>query len=102
MADHDSTQAVAGERHTFTFDATGGLYALSGGADRGDCLDQLTARIGQLRALLAVVCGEGFEPFDGMSEKIKHEYLWACSMLANECSELVDMQFAEAAGGKSA
>ena len=43
-----------------------------------------------MSALLTAIVGEGFEAFDRLNDTHKCNYLWACSMLADECKELAD------------
>lgn len=78
-------------KHDFSFTAAGALYSVSEKASRGDVRDQLSARLGQLHAMLTITYGAGAESFDGWSAKIKDDYLWACAMTAKECSELVSL-----------
>lgn len=91
MADDNSRQYQSNDR-PINSACTPGLYQLQNGATSIDVLDQLETRIYQLSAMLTMTCGAGFETFDGWNDRIKSDYLWACSMMADECREL--MQYA--------
>ena len=88
MADLNSTQSQSNDR-TIAFAASGPFYMLHADATVGDVHDQLDARLSQLRAMLTMTCGGGFETFNNWSDEIKQNYLWACSMLADECESLI-------------
>lgn len=64
------------------------FYLLHDGVTAMDAQDQLSARLLQLSAMLTMTCGAGFETFSNWSNEIQQNYLWACSMLADECKEL--------------
>lgn len=64
------------------------LYQLHPDADPGDVRDQLSARLAQLSAMLMMIHGNGFDNFESWSDHVKQNYLWGCSMLAEECKEL--------------
>lgn len=66
-----------------------GLYQLQSGVTSGEVLDQLETRIYQLSAMLTMICGGGFDTFNNWNDQIRGDYLWACSMMADECRELV-------------
>jgi hypothetical protein len=51
-------------------------------------LDHLDARLTQLAAMLSLVTGEGHDNFAAHSDEIQHNFLWACSMMVDECIEL--------------
>ena len=54
-------------------------------------INQLNARLGQLKAMLIMTCGDGPEDgFNGWSHTLKNDYLWACAMLAEECDGLAN------------
>lgn len=72
---------------TFTAGARS-IYIMPTDVDRSEILNQLNARLGQLGAMLHVINGDGAESLDHWSEAIKSNYLWGCSMLAEECAEL--------------
>jgi predicted metal-dependent enzyme (double-stranded beta helix superfamily) len=76
------------DENAFTFTATAPIYSLTPGVDQSDIKNQLSARTGQLHALLALIGGEGRERFEQMSGDIRDNYLWACDMIAKECNEL--------------
>lgn len=81
MADTNSTKA---------FTAAGGsLYYMNKAASQLDIIDQLSASLGQLTAMLVTVTGEGLENFRALSQENQDYYLWACQSLSVECSELV-------------
>lgn len=65
------------------------FYLLHGDVTALDAQDQLGARLSQLSAMLTMTCGGGFDSFCQWSEEIQQNYLWACSMLADECKELM-------------
>lgn len=89
MADGNSTQPQPNDR-TINFAASVRLYQLHADATPMDVQDQLNARLSQLSAMLMMTVGAGFETFNDWSDKIKEDYLWACSMLADECKDLMD------------
>jgi hypothetical protein len=89
MADSNSTQPQSNDR-TIGFAAPASpFYRLHEDVTTGDIHDQLAARLSQLCAMLTMTCGAGSETFNNWSDPIKNNYLWACSMLADECDELV-------------
>lgn len=75
---------------TINFAASGPFYILHADVTSGDVQDQLSARLGQLAAMLQMTHGGGFETFNIWSDDVRANYLWACSMLAEECKELCD------------
>lgn len=89
MAIEHSTQETAARELHFT--AATELYQLNPQASNTELCDQLTARLGQLTAMLTIVHGAGFEAFSGWNEEIQNNYLWSCSMLADECHELAGL-----------
>lgn len=90
MAINDSTQPNANDR-LVGFAAVGGpFYQLHADATTIDVHNQLSVRLSQLCAMLIMTTGEGFETFDSWNDKIKEDYLWACSMLAEECRGLTE------------
>jgi len=88
MANSNSTQHQQNDR-TIHFACSAEMYQLHADATQADVRDQVEARLSQLCAMLTMTCGGGFETFDNWSDPIKHNYLWACSMLADECKELM-------------
>lgn len=64
------------------------FYQLHPDAKKTDVQDQLSARLAQLTSMLQMIHGNGFENFESWSDEIKHNYLWGCSMLAEECKSL--------------
>ena len=88
MADSNSTQSQSNDR-TIAFASSGPFYTLHADATALDVQDQLNARLSQLQAMLTMTCGGGFETFNNWSDEIKQNYLWGCSMLADECKELM-------------
>lgn len=88
MATDNSTQETAARELHFT--ATAGLYQLSPTASSLWLRDHLSARLDQLAAMLTVVRGDGFDVFSNWSDQIQHNYLWSCSMIAEECRELAE------------
>lgn len=78
-------------KYDFTFSASGSLYSVSEKASKDDIHFQLTARLTQLRAMLMLTCGCGFKTFEGWSDRIKDDYLWACQMAACECEDLAKL-----------
>jgi hypothetical protein len=88
MTNCNSTQHQENDR-TIHFACVSEMYQLHADATPTDVRDQLEARLSQLSAMLIMTSGAGFETFNNWSDPIKHNYLWACSMLADECDELV-------------
>lgn len=75
------------DSRTVTFTATP-VYTFLPEAKHSSVIDHLQSRAHQLTALLVSITGSGFESFDGLSDKMKHDYLWACEMMASEIQEL--------------
>jgi hypothetical protein len=71
-----------------TFTAATGLYAIAPDADRTDMLDQLSARLTQLEAMISSTCGAAGETFRSMSAGRQDAFMWACLSLAKEANEL--------------
>ena len=88
MARSNSTQQQAEARKVIDSVCGTPFYQLHESATSQVILDHLQARLAQLEAMLTTTCGAGHESFDGWSDEIKNNYLWACSMLADECKEL--------------
>jgi hypothetical protein len=61
------------------------VYTFISDVDKSDIGNQLDARISQLSALLFNITGEGFDSFNSMNDTVKHNYLWTCESLADEC-----------------
>lgn len=74
-----------------SFTAAPGLYALATDADQVAIVDHLQTRLDQLAAQLQIIHGDGFESFNLWSEEIRKNYLWSCSMAAEECRELAGL-----------
>lgn len=72
------------------FAAENGLYKVVSN-NTGAVKNQLTARLAQLDAMLQVVIGDGIQTFGCMSEGIQEDYLYGCSMMAQECRQLARM-----------
>lgn len=90
MANSNSTQSPSNNPRTIDFAAPASpFYRLHEDVTTGDIHDQLEARLSQLDAMLTMTRGSGFETFNNWSDPIKENYLWACSMLAAECKELI-------------
>lgn len=87
MADSNSTQSQSNDR-AIDFAALGPFYTLHADVTPFDVRNQLDVRLSQLQSMLTMTYGAGFETFDNWSDTIKENYLWACSMLADECKEL--------------
>lgn len=58
--------------------------------DARDTHTSLTAKLAQLQALLMMTFGEARESIDNMNEKLRDNYFWACSDMANDCLKLAD------------
>lgn len=71
-----------------SFHAAGPVYAFAPDAKPVDLADQLSARLGQLTAMLNLIIGEGLGRFNGMATQLQDDYLWNCAMLAEECNDL--------------
>jgi hypothetical protein len=57
--------------------------------DAIDAIDSITAKASQLRGLLVMMTGEGFEQFSGMTGDLQHNTLYLASELAGEIGRLV-------------
>lgn len=69
------------------FTSSIGLYALVG--DKNSMADQISARIFQLEAMLAVTYGDlGVAFHDGLTDETKSNYMWCCHTIASEIREL--------------
>ena len=53
-----------------------------------DAIDALTGLTSQLEAMMRMMCGSGFETFDGFNDNIKQNYLWACAEKAKQIDAL--------------
>lgn len=73
------------------FTASNGLYAIAPGALTLTAVDQLTARLSQLSALLTMTTGSGFGSFNQWNDDIRSNYLWCCAMMARECKQLATL-----------
>lgn len=73
---------------SLSFTTVPALYNLRPGATADDLGEQLGVRLSQLRAMLVLIRGEGFEPFSEGPRPVAQEYIWACSTLAEECCDL--------------
>lgn len=72
--------------------ASGGpLYALAEGAERNDIQSTLSAKLGQLEAMLMITYGCGAETFQNWSSEIQDNYMWSCANLAKECGALAEL-----------
>lgn len=58
--------------------------------DTLDRLDALQQKLAQLDAMLHMAYGNAGETFRGMNDDLQDKYIWTCSTLAGECSELAD------------
>lgn len=54
-----------------------------------DDYDDLSAKLAMLSANLSVICGEGFDSFNRHNNEIQENYIWGCSILANECRAIM-------------
>jgi len=89
MARNDFTLSNTTKARAVKFTACGGdLYQLQDTASVLDIKNQLNARLHQLTAMLSMVTGEDFEAFNCNADANKENFLWGCSMLAEECREL--------------
>ena len=86
MSTENNTQENASAR-TVNF-AGKGFYQLQESASKMDIHDQLSARLGQLSAMLHMTYGAGRESFTNWSDEIQENHLWATSMIADECKDL--------------
>lgn len=55
-----------------------------------DAYNKLQSKLMQLNALLLVTYGESAEALNTLNNADRDAYMWACSDLASECSDLVD------------
>lgn len=60
-------------------------------SDTLDRLDSLQKKLAQLDAMLHMAYGHAGETFRGMNDDLQDKYIWACSTLAGECSELANV-----------
>ncbi|WP_139379447.1 hypothetical protein [Zoogloea sp. LCSB751] len=65
------------------------LYVLADNVDTLTLVDQLSARLAQLQALLAMTRGNAGDVFRRMDAENQEHYLWACGMIADEARELM-------------
>ena len=56
--------------------------------DARDAHDELTKKLLQLQALLAATCGDAQRAFDGLSDELKGNYMWACVDMVGDCLTL--------------
>ena len=52
--------------------------------------DVLCRKLSVLSANMHMATGDGFETFSNYNDKIQHNYLWGCSLLADECLEIMN------------
>lgn len=76
------------ERDQVTHTAALNLYQFQPNVEKNALEEQLTARLGQLRAMLSFMTGAGASGFRQLGQIQQGDYLWACSMLADECCGL--------------
>lgn len=57
-------------------------------APSGD-YDELSMRLQMLHANLSIISGDGFDAFKLASRDIQQNYIWGCSLLAEECRGIV-------------
>lgn len=55
-----------------------------------EALNQACTLSSKLNALLANTYGEGYEPFNNLSNTNKDSYLWACGDMAHELAEAIE------------
>lgn len=79
----------------------GSLYVIASSADTLALIDQQSARLAQLQALLAMTRGNAGETFRRMNAEYQEHYLWACGMIADEARELTELIQARRHGMKS-
>lgn len=58
--------------------------------DTLDRLDSLQRKLAQLDAMLHMAYGHAGDTFRGMNDDLQDKYIWACSTLVGECSQLAD------------
>ena len=68
----------------------GTFYRLAEEANALAIVDQLSARQVQLLSLLAMTYGDAGDAFRRMNPTLQDNYLWACSMLAQEMRDLFE------------
>lgn len=55
-----------------------------------DDVEAISEKSAQLRAMLFQTYGEGLDIFRRMSDETRDNYMWACSNMAHEISELAN------------
>lgn len=65
------------------------LYVLANNVDTLTLVDQLSARLAQLQAMLAMTRSNAGEMFRRMDAEYQEHYLWACGMIADEARDLM-------------
>ncbi|MBS0353970.1 MAG: hypothetical protein JSR83_08725 [Proteobacteria bacterium] len=71
-----------------TFTASDRLYRLHSNVNALTVTDQLSARLAQLSALLAMTRGEQGKAFRLMNDQWQDSFMWACGTMAMEAQEL--------------
>lgn len=71
-----------------TFTASDRLYSFHSNVNALTVSDQLSARLAQLTALLAMTRGEQGKVFRLMNDQWQDSFMWACGMMAIEAQEL--------------
>lgn len=56
--------------------------------DTKDHADELENKLIQLSSMLTIIHGGGYESFSSWNDRIKDDYLWACSTVAGEAKQL--------------
>lgn len=75
------------------FAATPSLYRLDPAAHAMDALDQATARLSQLRAMLSLTFGEGAKHLRELDATRRDNFMWGCATLVDEAVELLTVAF---------
>jgi hypothetical protein len=84
--DAEATQAPT--LAVLNFTAGKPIYALTNNADPMQIKNQLDARLAQLSAMLVIAQDCLDEGSDRWSDSVLTNYIWGCSMVADECKEL--------------
>ena len=65
-----------------------------------EAYDHTSMRAKQLNALMLLMTGDGFDVYEGLGEKAKHELMWLAQQLADEVSTMIPIISAADMGGK--
>jgi hypothetical protein len=67
------------------------LFFVQKSISKSDVLELLTLKMAHLTSMAQIITGEGEESFNSWNDEIRHNYLCAISMLADDCQALLEL-----------